>query len=73
MYIFMYECVHVCVYVFVSQPAVVVRLPAHATTSSAVIDVTRASSSQTAQKVCFVIMTIMHITCIRLKFEYVSC
>ena len=58
MYIFMYEYVHVCVYVFVSQVAVIVRLPVPATTSSAVIDATRASSSQTAQKVCFVIMTI---------------
>ena len=44
------------------QSAVIVRLLVPATTSSAVINVTRASSNQTAQKVCFVTITpIMHV------------
>ena len=42
----------------ISQPAVTVRLPVPATTSSAVINAALASSSQTAQKVFVIIQAI---------------
>ena len=69
MYVFIGIHVHMFVYIyaFVSQRAVIVRLPVSATASSAVMNVTRASSSQTAQKVCFVSLPIMYITCIHLN------